>query len=120
MDASNDIYPCWNFEFPYLLGHNMTCPISVLYRKSYLTYGPSKEKMAYNFEDFELWINLVKNGCGGVALVEPLSLYRIRSNSMWQDSPREQHLYLQDLIAAGHPDLFQEYGAELVCMQQAY
>ena len=119
MDASNDIYPCWNFEFPYLLGHNMTCPISVLYRKSYLTDGPSKEKMAYNFEDFELWINLVKNGCGGVALVEPLSLYRIRSNSMWQDSPREQHLYLQDLIAAGHPDLFQEYGAELFCLQNA-
>ncbi|MEX0330242.1 MAG: glycosyltransferase [Puniceicoccaceae bacterium] len=119
IEASHDIYPCWNFEFPYLLGHNMTCPISVLYRKSYLTYGPSKPMMAYNFEDFELWINLVKNGCGGVALTEPLSLYRIRENSMWQGSPREQHLYLQDLIAEEHPDLYQRYGAELFCLLNA-
>jgi glycosyltransferase involved in cell wall biosynthesis len=119
MDASEDIYPCWNFEFPYLLGHNMTCPVSLLYRKSYRTFGPSKEAMKYNFEDFELWINLVKNGCGGVALVEPLSRYRVRENSMWQGSPREQHLYLQDRIVALHPELYAEYGAELFCLQNA-
>jgi glycosyltransferase involved in cell wall biosynthesis len=119
MEGSEDIYPCWNFEFPYLLGHNMTCPVSLLYRKSYCTYGPSKEAMKYNFEDFELWINLVKNGCGGVALVEPLSRYRIRKDSMWQASPREQHLYLQDRIAALHPGLYAEYGAELFCLQNA-
>lgn len=119
MEGSADIYPCWNFELPYLLGHNMTCPVSLLYRHSYLQYGPSKPEMAYNFEDFELWINLVKNGCGGVALVEPLSRYRVRENSMWQGSPREQHLFLQDRIAELHPDLYSEYGAELFCLLNA-
>jgi len=119
LEASSDLFPCWNFEFPYLLGHNMTCPISVLYRKSYISFGGSKKGMAYNFEDFELWINLVENGCGGVALIEPLSLYRIRNNSMWQGSAREQHLYLQDLIARFHPNLYKEYGAELFCLQNA-
>lgn len=119
MEASEDIYPCWNFEFPYLLGHNMTCPVSLMYRKSYRSFGGSRTDMAYNFEDFELWIRLVKAGCGGVALVEPLTRYRVRAGSMWQGSAREQHLYLQDLIARFHPDLFSEYGPELFCLQNA-
>jgi glycosyltransferase involved in cell wall biosynthesis len=119
MDASKDVFPCWNLEFPYLLGHNMTCPISLMYRQSYLTYGPSMPAMAYNFEDFELWISLLKAGCGGVALVDPLSFYRIRNDSMWQGSAREQHLFLQDLIASFHPDLYAAYGAELFCLQNA-
>ena len=118
-ESSADLYPCWNFEFPYLLGHNMTCPISLMYRRSYLAFGPSKPEMAYNFEDFELWINLLAHGCGGVALVEPLSRYRVRRDSMWQASPRAQHLFLQDRIARLHPRLYAEYGAELFCLQNA-
>ena len=119
MEASRDIFPCWNFEFPYLLGHNMTCPISVLYRQSYLAVGGSKERMAYNFEDFELWINMAGRGFGGVSLIEPYSLYRIRMDGMWQGSSRDQHLYLQDLITGFHPELFREYGAELFNLQNA-
>lgn len=118
-EASDDIYPCWNFEFPYLLAHNMTCPVSLLYRKSYLAFGPSNLEMAYNFEDFELWISLVKKGCGGVALPDPLCRYRIRSNSMWQGSNRDQHLFLQDRITRLHPELFREYGVELFNLQNA-
>jgi len=119
MEASSDIYPCWNFEFPYLLGHNMTCPVSLLYRRAYREHGPSEPRMAYNFEDFELWIKLVAAGCGGVALPEPLTRYRVRSNSMWQGSPRRQHLFLQERITRLHPDLYAEYGAELFCLQNA-
>jgi glycosyltransferase involved in cell wall biosynthesis len=118
-DASHDIYPCWNFEFPYLLGHNMTCPISVLYRQTYLDVGGSKEKMAYNFEDFELWINMAEQGYGGISIAEPLSLYRIRMDGMWQGSSRDQHLYLQDLITEIHPDLYKEYGGVLFNLQNA-
>ena len=118
-EASQDIYPCWNFELPYLLGHNMTCPVSLLYRRTYLRLGGSLRKMAYNFEDYELWVRFVEAGCGGVSLPEPLTSYRIRSDSMWQGSSREQHLYLQDLIAGEHPDLFREYGPELFGLQNA-
>lgn len=118
-EASEDIYPCWNFELPYLLGHNMTCPVSLLYRQTYLRLGGSLAKMAYNFEDYELWVRFVKHGCGGVSLPDPLTLYRIRNDSMWQGSSREQHLFLQDLIAREHPDLFREYGPELFGLQNA-
>jgi hypothetical protein len=38
---------------------------------------------------------------------------------MWQGSAREQHLYLQDLIAGFHPDLYQAYGPELFCLLNA-
>jgi glycosyltransferase involved in cell wall biosynthesis len=119
IEASDDIYPCWNFEFPYLLAHNMTCPVSLLYRRSYLAFGPSRQEMAYNFEDFELWISLVANGCGGVALVEPLSRYRVRRDSMWQGSARAQHLFLQDRIVSLHPGLYARYGPELFALQNA-
>lgn len=119
MEASGDVYPCWNFEFPYLLGHNMTCPISVLYRQSYLRCGGSDPEMVYNFEDYELWIRMVAAGCGGVAIPEPLSYYRIRINSMWQDSPREQHLHLQELISRKHPELYRTYGPEIFALQNA-
>lgn len=119
IQAGNDIYPCWNFEFPYLLGHNMTCPISVLYRQSYLICGGSNAKMAYNFEDYELWIRMVSKGCGGVAIPEPLSFYRIREDSMWQDSPRVQHLHLQELIMEEHADLFKAYGPQIFALQNA-
>ena len=119
MDASHDIYPCWNFDFPYLLGHNMTCPISVLYRSVYQYCGGAKEAMAYNFEDFEFWVNLAGRGFGGVSLPAPLSLYRIRMDGMWQGSCRDQHLYLQDLMSRFHPELFRKYGVELFNLQNA-
>jgi len=38
---------------------------------------------------------------------------------MWQGSSRAQHLYLMDLIAQLHPDLYREYGAELFCLLNA-
>jgi glycosyltransferase involved in cell wall biosynthesis len=119
MQASRDVYPCWNFEFPYLLGHNMTCPISILYRQSYLRCGGSNPNMVYNFEDYELWIRMVAKGCGGVSIPETLSNYRIRENSMWQASPRCQHVHLQELIMEAHRPLYEEYGAELFVLQNA-
>lgn len=111
--ASDEIYPTWPFEFPYLLAHNMGCPICLLYRAAYLHVGGSKEAMKYNFEDFELWINLFKNGFGGVAIPEVLRKYRVRENSMWQGSGRPQHLHLMEQIADLHPELYQQYGKDL-------
>ena len=116
---SHDVFPGWNFEFPYLLGHNQTCPICVVDRAAWLTHGRNKSKFSYNFEDYESWISMVAAGCGGVCIHECLVKYRIRQDGLWQGSGRPQQLFLYELLASEHPQLFQTYGMELFCLQNA-
>lgn len=118
-DDSSDVFPGWNLEFPYLLGHNQTCPVCVVDRAAWLAFGRNKSKFAYNFEDYESWVSMVAAGCGGVCIHETLTRYRIRGNGLWQDSGRRQHLFLYDLLVKEHPELYQKYGAELFCLQNA-
>ncbi len=118
-EDSQDIFPGWNFEFPYLLGHNQTCPVCVVDRDAWLKYGRNKRAFVYNFEDYESWVAMVAAGCGGVCLHAPLTRYRIRSNGLWQGSTRNQHLFLYELLVREHPELYQKYGAELFCLQNA-
>jgi glycosyltransferase involved in cell wall biosynthesis len=118
-DHSHNVFPTWDTEFPFLLGHNMLIPLCVVRRDSFLKYGRNKRKMAYNFEDYESWISLVAAGCGGIAIPELLTRYRVRSNSMWQSSSRKQHLYLHQLIVEEHPELYQKYGPELFLLQNS-
>ena len=62
---------------------------------------------------------MAEHGYGGISIVDPLSLYRIRMDGMWQGSSRDQHLYLQDVITQFHPELYKKYGAELFNLQNA-
>jgi glycosyltransferase involved in cell wall biosynthesis len=118
-EASQDIFPGWNFEFPYLLAHNQTCPVCVVDRAAWLRFGRNKPTFVYNFEDYESWIAMVAAGCGGVCLHAPLTRYRIRRDGLWQGSTRAQHLYLHEQILREHPKLFQQYGPELFALQNA-
>jgi len=118
-EGSQDIFPGWNMEFPYLLAHNQTCPVCVVDRAAWLAHGRNKKAFAYNFEDYESWIAMVAAGCGGVCLHRPLTRYRIRNDGLWQGSSRNQHLFLYELLVREHPELYQAYGAELFCLQNA-
>jgi hypothetical protein len=70
-------------------------------------------------EDYEAWIRMAGQGCLGAALPAPLVRYRIRSDSMLQGMNEDQGLYLAELIAQRHPDLYARYGAELFALQNA-
>lgn len=118
-DHSHDLYPGWDFEFPYLLAHNLTCPLSVVRRDYFLSFGRNKSRMSYNFEDYESWISMTAAGCGGVCLPDPLVRYRIRPDGLWQTAGRDQHLFLFDLITKEHPQLYAQYGADLFNLQNA-
>jgi glycogen synthase len=116
---STGIWPTWNAEFPYLLGHNMVTVINVVRRSSFLKSAKNKKEMEYSLEDYEGWISLLEAGGVGVSLPAPLVRYRVRPNSMYQSCGPSQQLYLYDLISQNHPELYRQWGVELFNLQLA-
>ncbi len=110
---SDDIWPTWNLEFPYLLGKNQAPARALVRRDAYLAFGRNKSRMAYNYEDYDGWVSLVAAGCGGVSIPECLVRYRLRKDSLWQTSNRHQQLFLHELMLEHHGDLYRRYGPEL-------
>lgn len=117
--ASEDCWPTFNTEFPYLLGHNMLTAFVVMRRSHFLAFGRNDPEIAYALEDHESWIRMVAQGCIGVSIPEPLVRYRIRPESMLRAMNEEQGLYLMELIAERHPELYQRYGHALFALQNA-
>jgi len=116
---SREIWPTWNVEFPYLLGHNMLTPLVVLRRSAFLNWAHNKPEVEYSLEDYEGWIGLVEAGGIGVSLTCPLVRYRVRSGSMYRSANRNQFLYLYDVITQHHPEAYRKWGVELFNLQNA-
>ncbi|RCJ32529.1 glycosyltransferase [Nostoc punctiforme NIES-2108] len=110
---SEKVWVAWNTEFPYLLCHNTLGVCTVVRKAAYLAAGSMKSVLAENLEDYECWINMCEKGWLGVVIPELHYFYRIRSDSRLQKGNREQLLYLYELIAEEHPQLYQDYGAEV-------
>lgn len=116
---ASDIWPTWNAEFPYLLGHNMLAPLAVARRATFLRWARNKPEFEYSIEDFEGWVAFVEAGGIGVSLPQPLVRYRVRAGSMYRSSNRNQLLYLYDLLTQHHPKAYQKWGGELFNLQNA-
>lgn len=118
--GENDhVWPGWNLEMPYLLGHNLVMPLCLVRRESFLQYGLNRPELAFGYEDWDSWIAMVTAGCGGVCLPEILAHYRVRKSSMYQRIQRAQGRYLYEHIAAAHPQAYREYGEALFHLQNA-
>lgn len=118
-EAGSGIWPTWNAEFPYLLGHNMTCVLAVLRRKAFLEIGGANPVFAYNYEDYAGWVALADAGWAGVSIPEPLVQYRIRPGSMLRSRTDDQFLYLHDVMTQVFPHLYSRWGGELFNLQNA-
>ena len=118
-DNSEGLWPTWNSQFPYLLGHNLCSALVVVRRSAFLKDGRNNAEMAYSLEDHESWIAMTAAGWAGVSLPEPLARYRVRPDSMFHSSNEQQQLYLYDLMTCLHPDLFRAWGSELFNLQNA-
>jgi glycosyltransferase involved in cell wall biosynthesis len=113
------IWPTWNAEFPYMLGHNMLTPLVVVRRAVFLQHGGNNPEFEYNFEDYEGWLSLLEAGGIGVSLQRPLVHYRVRPGSMYQSSNSNQKLYLYDLLSRRHSGMYRKWGVELFNLQNA-
>ena len=113
------VWPTWNAELPYLLGHNQLTVLAVVRRDWYDALGGHDPQLAYSLEDYDFWLRIVAAGGIGVALPEPLVHYRMRAGSMLKQSGTAQQLYLYDLLTTRHAELYQRWGAELFNLQNA-
>jgi glycosyltransferase involved in cell wall biosynthesis len=118
-EGSLGIWPTWNTEFPYLLGHNMLACLVVLRRAAFLAQARNKPEIEYSLEDFEGWVRFVTAGGVGVSLCHPFVRYRVRSGSMFRRANRDQLLYMHDLISQYHAEAYREWGEELFNLQNA-
>ncbi|MBD2103181.1 glycosyltransferase [Leptolyngbya sp. FACHB-261] len=110
---SQKVWVAWNTEFPYLLCHNTLGVCTVVRKAAYLACGGMNPVLEENLEDYECWINLSKQGWLGVIIPEPHYFYRIRSDSRLRNSNRDQLLYLYDVIASLHSELYEKYATEI-------
>jgi len=103
---------------PTLLGeltsNEMTC--TALFRRSaLLAIGGYKAEFIHGYEDWELWINLLKHGWSVEVLNETLFYYRIKNGYENSRVVRATfvHKELVALVHKIHADLYQRYAKEL-------
>ena len=113
-DGSNNRWPTFNPEPPFLLYHNMINSSSLVYRTaSFLGSGLNDSKFIFGMEDYDSVIHLVKNGYGGVAIPEFHFFYRVRKDSMARGFNKSNRLYLHQLLAEKHKEFYASFAAEL-------
>jgi glycosyltransferase involved in cell wall biosynthesis len=111
---SNQVWPTFNPEPPYLLVHNMINSSGLIYKKShFLSFALNDPKMVYGMEDYDSLIGLIKNGARGVSIPAKLWNYRIRKDSMQQSFNGNKQLYLYERIATKHADFYSLYARDI-------
>lgn len=112
--TSNDTWPTFNPEPPYLLTHNMINSSALVYKKDdFINFGKNDPNLIYGMEDYDSVISMVKNGARGVVFPELWWQYRIRPNSMAQSFNKNKELFLYQIISKKHQDFFDLYGNQV-------
>lgn len=111
---SNDFWPSFNPEPPYLLVHNMINSSALVYKtKAFLEAGLNDPDLIFGMEDYDSVISMVKNGYRGVVIPEPLWNYRVRKNSMARLFTTDKQLYLYRLISKKHSEFYSIHASEI-------
>jgi glycogen(starch) synthase len=112
-EGSDDIWAAQNPEPPFLLLHNMVNCGFVCRREDYYNFGMNDTRFEYGLEDYDANISLLKNGCRGVVIPEPLYYYRVHAQSMARGFNKTNQLYLYSLLANKHADFYKQYSGEV-------
>lgn len=75
-------------------------------REAWEEAGGYDETMRGGYEDWEFNIRLAANGRHGLALEEPLFVYRVRAGGMLNSLSRRKHAQLWRFIQEKHPQLY--------------
>lgn len=78
---------------------------SLIRRAAFLETGGYNPRMTWGYEDWNLWIDIMKRGWDIIALMEPLFHYRVKAASMFTEAAKH-HEELVSIIHKLHPDLY--------------
>ncbi len=113
-EGSDNIWPTWNTDPPYILIHNtLTSGGIVIKREDFLNFGINDKRMEYGMEDYESIIRLVRNGRMGVVIPKPLYRYRVRKDSMLRQFNENVYLHLYRIISEINSDIYKDYAVEV-------
>lgn len=117
---SQDLWPAWNPELPYILYHNtLHSSCLVIRRKDFLEHGLNDPRFLYGLEDWEAVVRMVGAGLGGVAIPAPLARYRVRADSMARALRPESLMFLYEELLAKHEELVGRWAVPLAGLLNA-
>jgi len=94
------------FTLENLAKKNMLFCSAIYRKKEWKKVGGYDLKMKYGFEDWEFWINILKNGGGVIKLPEVCFFYRIKEKSMVKNLTNNELTYLFNYMSLKHADFF--------------
>lgn len=112
-EGSNDIWTTFDTEMPYIAAQNMLPAMAVSRKNEYLAFAHNHTDMNYALEDYDGWLGMIEHGCYGVCIPEPLTQYRVRSDSMARSLSKAAALEMRHQLVLHHPKLYEQYGKEL-------
>lgn len=113
-EAQEGIWELKEFSLPNLALENMIVCTALYRKKEWERTGGYDGKVKYHLEDWELWINMLKDGGKVVRINEPLFFYRIRPGSALRSQTPEKIAYMRKYITAKHPAFFIEHLGDII------
>lgn len=110
----------WNlpkFSLFNLSRKNLIFPSGMYKKEDWEMIGGYDPKMIYGWEDWEIWIALLKNGGKVKQLDEVGFYYRIKSVSMLKQINKEKGDYLLNYLSVKHADFFVKYYGSFTAME---
>ncbi len=105
-----------DFSLQQLAVGNMIVCTALFRKKEWLRVGGYDEQMKYHWEDWELWINILKDGGKVVKLNEVLFYYRIRSASGLRSQTIEKQTYMKNYMTSKHCAFYQEQLGDVITL----
>jgi glycosyltransferase involved in cell wall biosynthesis len=114
--AQEGLWKLKDFSLRDLAIENMIVCTALYRKKEWVRVGGYDAQVKYHWEDWEFWINMLKDGGKVVRINEPLFFYRIRPSSGLRSQNLEKMRYMRRYIATKHSAFYQEQLGDVLNM----
>lgn len=115
-EAKQGLWQQKEFSLKELARENMIVCTALYRKREWVRTGGYDENVKYHWEDWELWINMLKGGGKVVRINEPLFFYRIRTGSGLRSLTEEKMAHMNNYIGTKHYTFFQEHLGNVISL----
>ena len=115
-EAKQGLWDLKEFSLRNLATENIIVCTALYRKKEWVRTGGYDEQIKYHWEDWELWINMLKDGGKVKRIDEPLFFYRIRPMSGLRSQTPEKMAYMRKYITSKHFDFFHEQLGDVITL----